>query len=145
MMQIVAPVDIEDALRIDLTSIYANLDITGVSFSAPPIEPELGEIPATGVLVCFKRVGGMRNSLVVDTHAVSIDLYAQSWADAITEGDKLAGVLSQLPYQQSTSIQYHSVSIATMPYALPDTSNPVMARVRMLVDVIVKPDIKDIS
>ena len=141
MMQIVAPIDIEDALRIDLSTLYESIGITGVSFSAPPIEPELGEIPATGVLVCFKRVGGSRDSLVIDTHAVSIDLYAQSWADAITEGDKLAGALSQLPYQQSTSIQYHSVSIATMPYALPDPSNPVLCRVRMLVDVIVKSDV----
>jgi hypothetical protein len=140
-MQIVAPIDIEDALRIDLTTLYETLEITGVTFSAPPVEPTLGEIPATGVIVCFKRVGGARDDLVVDTHAVSVDLYASTWADAIAEGNRLAGVLTQLPYQATTRIRYQAVDLVTAPYALPDTSNPVMPRVRMLADIITKADV----
>lgn len=140
-MQIVAPIDIEDALRIDLTTLYETLDIAGVTFSAPPVEPTLGEIPATGVIVCFKRVGGARDDLVVDTHAVSVDLYAATWADAISEGNRLAGVLTQLPYQATTRIRYQAVDLVTAPYALPDTSNPVMPRVRMLADIITKADV----
>lgn len=137
-MQIVSPRDIEDALRIDLSTLYAALDIEGVSFSAPPVEPSLGEIPSTGVIVCFKRVGGTRGDLVVDTHAVSVDLYASTWADAISEANRLAGVMTQLPYQASTSIQYYVVDLATSPYAAPDTSNPVLPRVRMLMNITVK-------
>lgn len=144
MMQIVSPIDIEDALRIDLTTLYSALGITGVTFSAPPVEPTLGELPATGVIVCFKRVGGSRDALVVDTHAVSVDLYAATWADAIDEANRLAGVIAQLPYQSSTAMQYHAVDIATAPYALPDTSNPVQPRVRMLIDIIAKAAITEL-
>jgi hypothetical protein len=140
-MQIVTPIDIEDALRIDMTTLYETLDITGVTFSAPPVDPTLGEIPTTGVIVCFKRVGGARDDLVVDTHAVSVDLYASTWADAIDEGNRLAGVLTQLPYQATTRIRYQAVDLVTAPYALPDTSNPVMPRVRMLADIITKADV----
>lgn len=144
MMQIVSPIDIEDALRIDLSALYEALDITGVTFSAPPVEPTLGEIPATGVLVCFKRVGGARGGLVVDTHAVSVDLYATTWAEATEEANRLAGVMTQLPYQATTALQYHMVELATTPYAAPDTSNPVMPRVRMLINVIVKAAIDEL-
>lgn len=144
MMQVVSPVDIEDALRIDLTTLYSALGITGVTFSAPPVSPSLGEIPAAGVIVCFKRVGGSRDALVVDTHAVSVDLYADTWGEAIAEGDRLAGILAQLPYQASTALQYHSVDISTAPYTLPDTSNPVMPRVRMLIDIIAKAAITEL-
>lgn len=144
MMQIVSPRDIEDALRIDMTTLYSALGITGVTFSAPPVEPTLGELPVTGVIVCFRRVGGTRDALVVDTHAVSVDVYAATWGDAIAEGDRLAGVLAQLPYQSSTALQYHSVDIATAPYTLPDTSNPVMPRVRMLIDIIAKAAITEL-
>lgn len=143
-MQIVAPIDIEDALRIDLTTLYETLEIAGVTFSAPPVDPTLGEIPATGVIVCFKRVGGSRDDLVVDTHAVSVDLYAATWADAISEGNRLAGVMTQLPYQSATKLQYHAVDLVTAPYALPDTSNPVMPRARMLIDIITKAAIEEL-
>lgn len=144
MMQVVSPIDIEDALRLDLTTLYSAFGITGVAFSAPPVSPSLGEIPAGEVIVCFKRVGGSRDALVVDTHAVSVDLYADTWADAIAEGDRLAGVLAQLPYQSITAMQYHAVDIATAPYPLPDTSNPVLPRVRMLINVIVKAAITEL-
>lgn len=144
MMQIVSPIDIEDALRIDLTTLYASLSITRVTFSAPPVEPTLGELPATGVVVCFRRVGGTRDDLVVDTHAVSIDVYAATWADAIDEANRLAGVLAQLPYQATTRIRYQSVNTATAPYELPDTSNPVMPRVRMLINIITKAAVEEL-
>lgn len=144
MMQIVSPIDIEDALRLDLTTLYESLGITGVTFSAPPVEPTLGELPAAGVIVFFRRVGGTRDAIVVDTHAVSVDLYADTWDEAIAEGDRLAGVLAQLPYQSTTRIRYQSVDIATAPYELPDTSNPVMPRVRMLINIITKAAITEL-
>lgn len=143
-MQIVAPIDIEDALRIDLTTLYETLDIAGVTFSAPPVEPTLGELPATGVVVCFRRVGGTRDDLVVDTHAVSVDVYAATWADAIDEANRLAGVIAQLPYQATTRIRYQAVEIATAPYELPDTSNPVLPRSRMLINFIVKAAVEEL-
>lgn len=144
MMQIVSPIDIEDALRIDLTTLYENLGLTGVTFSAPPVEPTLGELPATGVVVCFRRVGGTRDDLVVDTHAVSVDVYAATWGDAIDEANRLAGVIAQIPYQATTSIRYQAVDIQTAPYELPDTSNPVMPRVRMLINIIVKAAVSEL-
>lgn len=144
MMQLVSPIDIEDALRIDLTTLYESLSIDDVTFSAPPVEPTLGELPATGVVVCFRRVGGTRDDLVVDTHAVSVDVYATTWADAIDEANRLAGVIAQLPYQANTRIRYQAVDIATAPYELPDTSNPVMPRIRMLINIITKAAVEEL-
>lgn len=140
-MQVLSSVDIEDTLRQDLTTLYASLDIAGVSFSAPPVPPTLGELPATGTQVCLTRVGGGRSSLVVDSHTISIDVYDSDWQSSLDAANLLAGVISQLPYQSGLLVQYCSVSIDTLPYALPDTSNPVFPRVRMLVTLTVKSDI----
>ena len=137
-MQVLSSVDIEDTLRQDLTSLYATLDIEGVSFSAPPVPPTLGELPATGTQVCLTRVGGGRSSLVVDSHTISIDVYDSDWQSSLDAANLLAGVISQLPFQSGLLLQYHSVSIDTLPYELPDTSNPVFPRVRMLVTIIIK-------
>ena len=137
-MQVLSSVDIEDTLRQDLTTLYATLDIEGVSFSAPPVPPTLGELPATGTQVCLTRVGGGRSSLVVDSHTISIDVYDQDWQSSLDAANLLAGVISQLPFQSGLLMQYHAVSIDTLPYALPDTSNPVFPRVRMLVTIIIK-------
>lgn len=144
-MQVLSSVDIEDTLRQDLATLYASLDIEGVSFSAPPVPPTLGELPATGTQVCLTRVGGGRSSLVVDSHTISIDVYDRDWQSSLDAANLLAGVISQLPFQSGLLMQYHSVSIDTLPYALPDTSNPVFPRVRMLVTLTAKSDIIEMS
>lgn len=144
-MQVLTSVDIEDTLRQDLATLYATLDIEDVSFSAPPVPPTLGELPATGTQVCLTRVGGGRSSLVVDSHTISIDVYDSDWQLSLDAANLLAGVISQLPFQSGLLLQYRSVSIDTLPYALPDTSNPVFPRVRMLVTLTVKSDIIEMS
>lgn len=142
-MQVTQVIDIEEALRVDLSAVYEAGGKTGFSFSATPIPPELGEIPLDNVLVCIRRVGGTRNDLVVDTHSVAIDVYTTTWEEGISEADFLAGVISQLPYQSGMSIQYLTCSIATTPYELPDAENPIFPRVRMLVEIEAKASIID--
>jgi hypothetical protein len=144
-MQILVPVDIEDALRVDLADLYERLGITGVDFSAMPVPATLGDLPATRTLVTIRRVGGSRTSLVVDTHAVSLDVYAGTWAESIAEANRLAGVLCSLPRVDDLSITYHEVEITNQPVELPDTTDPVLPRVRLSASVSVKSDIIEMS
>jgi len=137
-MQVPVTIDIEDILRQDLTDVYADAGIAGVEFSAMPIPPDLGELPYSGTLVCIRRVGGTRSDIVVDTHGLSLDVYTDTWDAGMAEANRLAGVMTMLPYTRDTRIQYHRVEISTQPYALPDTSNPVLVRVRMSVEIEAK-------
>lgn len=143
-MQVTIPVDIEEALRVDLSDLYAELGKTNVDFVATVLPADLGEIPQGRGLIYLKRTGGTRNDIVHDTMALIADVYFDTWNESIAEADFLAGVIAQLPYIDSTSIQYLTTDISTMPYALPDTSNPIFPRVRMLVEVGVKARIESI-
>jgi hypothetical protein len=140
-MQIVASVDIEDALRVDLSALYAAAGIDGVSFSAMPIPPSLGDLPAAGTMVCIRRVGGSRSDLVEDVHAVSMDVYASTWGEAIAEANRLVGMCLAMPYERGLSLHYHAAAITSQPVELPDTSNPVMPRVRCSMQFSVRGDV----
>ena len=144
-MQIVSPVDIEDAIRLDLTEMYARAGIDDVSFSAMPVPPSLGELPAAGALVCIRRVGGSRTELVSDVHAVSIDVYAPTWSESIAEANRVAGMACAMPYQEGLSLQYHAAQMTNQPVELPDTSNPTLPRVRVAISFSVKGDIIEMS
>lgn len=137
-MQIARPIDIEGQLQRDLTTVYAEARIDGVRFTAPPIPHELGEIPQQSVIATITRVGGERADLVIDINAVSIDVYGPTWEQATHEANRLAALIEALPYQNDTEIRYESTEITTLPYTLPDPSNPVNPRMRMLATIIVK-------
>ncbi len=136
-MQWIMPVDIEDILRQDLDAIYHAAEITGIRFVAPPLPPELGEIPQETIAE-IRRVGGDRTDLVIDRHSISIDVYAETWQTATYEANRLAAIIEALPYQNETQVRYERTEITTLPYALPDTSNPIHPRMRMLVLITVK-------
>ena len=142
-MQVTAAVDIEEALRVDLSDIYVRLG-RSAQIVATALPADLGEIPQGEGLIAIRRVGGTRTDLVNDTMALTIDVYYETWDESMTEANFLAGIISQLPYQSDTSIPYLRTNISTMPYALPDTGNPVFPRVRMLVEVGVKAQIESI-
>lgn len=144
-MQLASPVDIEDALRVDLSDLYEQLGLDGVDFAAIPVPASLGDLPANRVLVTLRRTGGNRASLVVDTHYVSLDVYASTWGESIEEANRLAGVCAALPQVDGLSHMYYTVDITTQPVELPDTSNPVLPRARLSISVSVKSDIVMVS
>lgn len=115
-MQVVSPIDIEDALRIDLSTL-----MNGVRFFAPPIPPDLS---ANDVLI--ERVGGGRVSGASHEYDVSIDCYASDDADAVTLSNAVHGLLVSLPLRD-TSTQY-SDARANLPYANHDPRSPQLAR-----------------
>lgn len=139
----VYPIDIEDALRIDLTHLYEVLGITDTHFSAAPLPATISEIPQEYDEVLITHVGGNRNSLVLDTFSVSIDTYSGTWDKAISAANRVASLITNLPYLNDTVVQYHSVNIATLPYELPDAIDPIWPRVRMLITLVIKADIRE--
>lgn len=115
-MQVCYPIDIEDALRIDLTALYE-----GARFFAPPIPPDL---QANDVLI--ERVGGARICPASHEYDVSIDCYAENDAKAVELSNTVQGLLTSLPLR-STSQQYSNAN-AGVSYSNHDLRAPQLAR-----------------
>lgn len=139
-MQAIMPIDIEDELRHDLQNMYEWHGLQGRSFTSGLVPFDLGELPQWALAdIVITRVGGERTSLVVDRHALVIDAYTTNWQDGAHEAQMLTAMLAQLPHYEHTRLQYHEVSITALPHPMPDTSNPVLKRTRMHIEVVVKP------
>lgn len=104
-MQVVYPIDIEDALRIDLAALMG-----GVRFFAPPIPPDLS---ANDVMI--ESVGGARVCPASHEYDVSVDCYADDDASAMALANSVQGVLTSLPLRD-TATQYSDAN-ANTPYA----------------------------
>ena len=115
-MQVVSPIDIEDALRVDLSALKS-----GTRFFAPPIPPDL---KAGDVLITC--VGGGRASGASHEYDVSIDCYASTDAEAVILAKSVHGLVVSLPLR-STSTQY-SDARANLPYENGDPRAPQLAR-----------------
>ena len=115
-MQVVHPIDVEDALRIDLSALYQ-----GARFLAPPIPSDL---KAGDVLI--ERVGGGRASGASHEHDVSIDCYAADDADAVALANVVHGLVVSLPVRD-TATQYGDAR-ANLPYANYDPRAPQLTR-----------------
>lgn len=143
MSQLITSIDIEEQLQADLSAILA-ADGDTSDVSASPLPPNLGELPA-GRLVAIRRIGGERANLVIDTHSVSVDVYAPSWAEAVEESEHVLAVISSLPYRNDVGIQYHAAYPEVLPYELPDTSNPILPRMRMSFQIITKAIVTEVE
>ena len=104
-MQVVSPIDIEDALRIDLDSL-----IDGVRFFAPPLPPDL---KANDVVI--ERVGGSGVSGSSHEYDVTVGCYADNEAAAMALSNMVQGYLVSLPFRD-TQTQYSNAN-ANMPYS----------------------------
>ena len=115
-MQVVSPIDIEDALRIDLASLKS-----GVRFYAPPIPPDIaaGDVLITGV-------GGARASGASHEYDVSVDCYAETEAAAVELSNEVHGLIVSLPLR-ATATQYNAANAGT-PYQNNDPRAPKLAR-----------------
>ena len=119
-----AYIDIEGALA----------DKFGPGTSAPPL-PEGFSLP----FALFTRTGGDTSDRVYTTHDVSVDVYADTWAQAQQSAAELAGLIADL---DGRSIGYTSngtrieapvyVSACQAPYNNPDPKHPNVPRVTFM-------------
>lgn len=98
---------------------------------APPITAEL-EAPC----VYIHRVGGYRRAYVQDAHALSIDVYGKSAADATATAGELIGILGGL--SELGGVPVYQVEITTLPYYNPDPSNYTFPRITFAATVVTR-------
>ena len=115
-MQVVNPIDIEDALRIDLSDIRS-----GYRFFAPPIPSDLMDGD-----VLIQRVGGARVSGASHDHDVVVACYASGEAKAVEMANEVHGLIVSLPLRD-TATQYSNAN-ANTPYEDNDPRAPRLAR-----------------
>lgn len=123
-MQVVAPIDIADALRIDLSAIVDDL-----RFFCIPIPPDL----RAGDVV-IESLGGSRVSGSSDVYDVTIGVYADDEAEATYTANMLAGIVNSLPLRD-TQTQYSNAT-ANKPYADHDPRAQELARQSFRASVI---------
>lgn len=103
-MQVVKPLDIEDALRIDL----AEIDESHRYFATPiPTDLDAGDVLITSV-------GGARVSGASHAYDVSVDCYGENEAEAAALADLVHGEIVSLPLR-STDTEYKNAN-ANLPY-----------------------------
>ena len=122
-----AYIDIEAALA----------DKFGPGTSAPPL-PEGFSLP----FALFTRTGGDTSDRVYTTHTVSVDVYADTWAQAQAYAAELAGLIADL---DGRNIGYTSngtrieapvyVSACQAPYNNPDPKHPNVPRVTFMANL----------
>ena len=115
-MQVVSPIDVEDALRIDLGALFKDYRVY-----CKPIRPDL----AAGDVVIYP-LGGSGVSGASHANDVSIDCYATDDALARAMADAVHGACVSLPLR-STQTQYSDVS-ANLPYPNDDPRAPQLTR-----------------
>ncbi len=120
-MQSVIPIDAEQALSEDLSEYW------GHPIFPPPLpETYQQQLPCALVTV----VGGMDASMVTFEHDVSIDVYADTFAQAMDNARALAGIFADLKFREpSSGRQWLTSGINALPYVNPDPNNYKVPRV----------------
>lgn len=125
-MDVITPIDIEDALRVDLDG------RGGVSVYATPLPDDFDDhLPAAVVM----SAGGGRHDMVVDEYDVIVSVYGASWAKATTAARTLAAYAAALPYDADASMRYLDVELNAGVTDDPDPAHPTIPRVRFTVAV----------
>ena len=130
MTQRIEPIDVENALVNDLTTLAKS---GGLSFGvlAPPVPSTL-----SADTVCVTRTGGGRTSLVIDQPLVSVDAWSDTWEGATGLADTACGLVAALPFATGTATQWLEPEggvVVTLPYANPDPLHPTLPRCTFLV------------
>lgn len=127
MMQLVAPIDIEDALRQDVV-------LLGVETFAPPAPDSL--VPPC---VCFESLGGTSQTPVSHEYDVSVDCWASTEAEAMALANTVCGLVCSLPIQELQSgRQYVTSDVNATPYLNPDPLRPIVPRATFRVTVSIR-------
>lgn len=118
-MQIVQPIDIEDALRVDVGE-YAS----DVLCCAQPAPDDL-----TTPCACFMDVGGVSATIVSHEYSVRVDVWADTYAEANSIADWIAGIVASLPLRDPESGRHYlTAEINSTPYLNPDPMRPTLPR-----------------
>ena len=118
-MQLVKPIDIEDALRTDMAEAAEQW-----TCFAPPAPDDL----AAGSLMVTSLGGGPATAVSFD-HDVSIDCWASTMAAAMQMANDAAGIVASLPLREFASGNcYLTAEINALPYINPDPNRPLLPR-----------------
>lgn len=131
---VIAPLDVEDVLQQDLNTMATRCGLS-CGISGTPIPQDLGKTLPYAVIY---NVGGLRTSKVVDTHAVSIDVYAKRWDLAMAAANKIAGIVEELENVDGLSQDYLRTAVTALPYNNPDPDHADIPRVSFTADVVLR-------
>lgn len=129
MRQRIEPIDVENALVTDLTTLAESGGLT-FSVLAPPVPSTIAANTA-----CVTRTGGGRVSLVIDQPLVSVDVWAETWEKATGLADEACGLVAMLPFAEGTATRWLEPEggvVVTLPYANPDPLHPTLPRCTFL-------------
>lgn len=126
-MQLVKPIDIEDALRTDMAEA-----VTPSTEGAKPLwtcfAPPAPDDLAAGSLMVTSLGGGPATEVSFD-HDVSIDCWAPTMAAAMQMANDAAGIVASLPLREFASGNcYLTAEINALPYINPDPNRPLLPR-----------------
>ena len=123
-MQIVEPMDIEDALRIDVGEVLKSLNMNPKArCTASPAPDDLKAHTVT-----FTQVGGADQTSVSHVYDVSIDVWGATPGGALNLANKVQGIISSLPMREFSSGRQYKTAEARIPYPNPDPNRPRLLR-----------------
>lgn len=120
------PVDVEDALRADLST-------DALPVCAPPVPRDLERRFPCAVI---ERVGGARVNAVLDSHDLTASVWAGTWAQAMARANALAGAIARLESTVGASgVQWRTARPVSLPANAPDPLHPNIPRVQFTANV----------
>lgn len=123
-MQIVEPMDIEDALRIDVGEVLKTCNLKPkAKCTASPAPDDLKAHTVT-----FTQLGGAEQSEVSHVYDVSVDVWASKPGDALKLANKVQGIIASLPARNFSSGRQYKTADARTPYQNPDPNRPRLPR-----------------
>ena len=116
-MQVVTPIDVEDALRRDLAAI-----LPAHRCFAPPAPDDLkaGDVMVTAL-------GGTAVTHAVIAHDVAVDCWGHDEAEAAQVAATVSGAIGSLPLLDGTETEWKTAR-ANAPYVNPDPKRPTLPR-----------------
>lgn len=117
-MQIVNPIDIEDALRIDLAEALTGTDVYA--------QPAPDNVSANSV--CIRGLGGFAASPVSHGYDVLIDAWAKTPGKAMSLANRVQGIVASLPIRTFESGRDWKSAEVGVPYNNPDPNRPLIPR-----------------
>lgn len=140
MAQLIIPIDVEDALRIDIDSILKKIG-KQVKVSAPPLTPDLEK----NIPYCMiTKTSGWDTDMVLNSFAVSFDVYDRTWAKAMDTASTIYAIINALPYIENLGTDWKDTVGNSSPNTFPDPDNPLIPRVRFSMTVRARSIIRDI-
>ena len=135
-MQIVEPIDCEAALAEDIAQYW------GHPVYPPPLPDDYADdLPCARVTA----VGGTDSTFVTYEHDVSVDVYADTWDEAMEHARRVAGIVMALEDAAPQSgRQWQECAVNATPYPNPDPSNYSVPRASLTAVTAIRGKIIDV-